>query len=111
MGSLAFSRDSAFLIAGSVDGRVHVWNAATGEHQRVLAGREGMVRSMDVNPANGRVAGGDDGGIIRIWNIQTGACELTLAPPGPYEGLDISDAVGLSPAQVETLKALGAVTQ
>jgi WD40 repeat protein len=60
-------------------------------------------------PVDGRVASGGDDSIIRVWDSQTGACDLTLIQPGPYEGLDINGAVGLSPAQTATLKALGAV--
>ncbi|NKQ36218.1 MAG: hypothetical protein HF973_11460 [Chloroflexi bacterium] len=110
VGSLAFSRDSAFLITGSADGRVRVWDAATGECRAALTGHESTVRSLAVNVADGRIASGGDDGAIRLWDIPAGECTLTLAPPRPYEGLDITGAVGLSPTRVETLKTLGAAT-
>jgi WD40 repeat protein len=109
VGSLAFSRDNAFLITGSEDGRVRVWDAATGALQMVLAGHEGIVHSFAANLVDGRVASGGDDGVIRIWDIETGTCELTLTQPRPYEGLDITGASGLSPAQAATLQTLGAV--
>ncbi|MDX1415369.1 MAG: hypothetical protein R3293_14330, partial [Candidatus Promineifilaceae bacterium] len=108
-GKLAFSRDSAYLITGSSDGRLHMLNVLTGEHDRALVGHQGIVMSMDSDPAGSRVASGDDNGMIRVWDMLTGTCEKVLAQPGPYEGLDIRGAHGLSSAQTATLKTLGAL--
>jgi WD40 repeat protein len=54
------------------------------------------------------VSGGDDS-TIRIWDTHTGECIRILRPPRPYEGMNITGATGLTDAQRETLKALGAV--
>jgi WD40 repeat protein/DNA-binding SARP family transcriptional activator len=106
--SLAFHTDSASLITSSENGRLRVWDAQTGTCQTTLL--EEVVGTIAL-ARNGRLAHGGDDGVIRIWNMQTGKHEQTLTQSGPYEGLDITDAVGLSPAQVATLKALGAVSQ
>ncbi len=110
-GCMVFSGDGSFLLTGSGDGRVRMWDAANGERCQTLAGHEGIVRTVAADGVNGRIASSGDDGTIRLWHIPAGECALALTPPGPYEGLDITGAAGLSPAQVETLKALGAVTQ
>ena len=46
---------------------------------------------------------------IRLWDVQNGQCLKTLRADGPYMGMNISGAVGLTAAQKAALKALGAV--
>lgn len=105
---LAFSRDGSMLITSSEDGRLRLWDVTTGAYVTTL--QEGVTGTIDVNPQNGRVASSGAGGVIRIWDIHSGSCARELVQPGPYEGMDIANAKGLSPAQVATLKALGAVS-
>ena len=106
--SLAFHPDSTSLITSSENGRLRLWAKQTGTCQTTLL--EDVVGTIAMGK-NGRLAHGGDDGVIRIWNMQTGNYEQTLTQSGPYEGLDITDATGLSSAQVATLKALGAVSQ
>jgi hypothetical protein len=54
-------------------------------------------------------AGSD--GTIKLWDIHTGECLRTLRPPRPYEGMNITGATGLTDAQRETLKQLGAIEE
>jgi WD40 repeat protein len=46
---------------------------------------------------------------IRFWDTQTGECLKILSIDRPYEGMNIKDVTGLTPAQKVTLQALGAV--
>jgi WD40 repeat protein len=55
------------------------------------------------------LASASEDGTIKLWDIHTGECLRTLRPPRPYEGMNITGATGLTDAQRETLKALGAV--
>ncbi|MBW4472994.1 MAG: hypothetical protein KME45_21840 [Stenomitos rutilans HA7619-LM2] len=41
--------------------------------------------------------------------LSTGTCLKMLRVDRPYEGMNITSAIGLTPAQRVTLKALGAV--
>jgi WD40 repeat protein len=62
------------------------------------------------SPDLGQVlASSSDDQTIRFWDIQTGECLKILRSERPYEGMDITGAVGLTEAQKVTLKALGAV--
>jgi DNA-binding CsgD family transcriptional regulator len=47
-------------------------------------------------------------GTVRLWNTDTGTCVQTLVPPGPYAGMNIAGATGLSDMQRAALQALGA---
>jgi WD40 repeat protein len=48
-------------------------------------------------------------GTIKVWDIQTGVCVNTLRVEGSYAGMNISGVRGITEAQREALKALGAV--
>jgi WD40 repeat protein len=108
-GCLDFSRDSSRLITGSTDGTVRLWDAATGELRHALERHQGSVLSLAVSSDGRHIASSSADGTIRVWDIQTRSCARTMRPPGPYEGMDISGATGLSPAQTAVLKMLGAV--
>lgn len=57
------------------------------------------------------LASGGQSEVIKLWNIETSECLHTLRPPRPYEGMNITGATGLTDAQRETLKQLGAVEE
>ncbi|MCA9952087.1 MAG: WD40 repeat domain-containing protein [Anaerolineales bacterium] len=105
--AMAFSNDGTVLITNSENGCLRLWDVETGECKRTL--HEGGMGTIDINSRNGRIASGGDDGVVRMWDSQTGVCDLALKPTGPYDKLDITDAQGLSAAQVATLKMLGAV--
>lgn len=46
---------------------------------------------------------------IKLWAVQSGEWLRTLRSDRPHERMNITCATGLTPAQVATLKALGAV--
>lgn len=69
----------------------------------------GWVKAIDFSPDGAMMVTGNEDGTIKLWNFHTGECIRTLRPPRPYEGMNITGATGLTDAQRETLKALGAV--
>jgi WD40 repeat protein len=108
-GSLSFTAGGETLISGGAGGAIHQWDVNTGRLERTLAGESIAACQISVHPESNQVAGSGDDGALRIWDMRTGECRFVLRPPGPYEGMDITGAVGLSPTQVATLQTLGAI--
>jgi WD40 repeat protein len=54
------------------------------------------------------VSGSDDA-TIKFWDIQTGECLQTLRVDRPYERMNITGVRGLTEAQKQILRELGAV--
>ena len=72
--SIATSRDGTRIVTSTDEGKIHVWNAATGARIRTLADREAFTTSVALHP-DGRtlVAVGevpDHSG--HVWDIVTG---------------------------------------
>jgi WD40 repeat protein len=95
--SVAFSIDGKKLASGSDDATVRVWDAETGELQKIFNGHNGPVLSVVFSPdAGGKwLASGSLDGSSRIWNAETGELHKTYYAgdsevrivafsPGPY---------------------------
>ena len=79
--SIAFSPDSQF-ISGSRNGRIHVWNATTGETvASPSTGHTKSINSVAFSPDGRHIVSGSMDGTIRVWNAMTGE---TVA--GPFTG-------------------------
>ena len=80
--SIAYSSDGNFLVSGSWDHYVVIWNASTGEMIKELKGHKYFVESVAVSPNNEYIASGSslsrNIGQICIWNIESGECLKTI---------------------------------
>jgi WD40 repeat protein len=66
---LAFSRDAKHLLSAAQDGKVRIWNAASGALEHVLQGGEGGMLQAQFGPHGDKVAGADADGTVRIWRL------------------------------------------
>jgi WD40 repeat protein/DNA-binding SARP family transcriptional activator len=84
--SVVFSRDGGRLLSVSADG-ARVWETLSGHPLLVLRGPAGADVGAAFSP-DGRLIGtvGRDG-VAKLWHATTGQELLTLAGPGPEEGL------------------------
>ena len=77
--TVEFSDDGRFLISGSHDNTVRVWNAATGEHITSMLHEGAVWWAAELNPnATLAVTGCND---AQLWDVATG---MPLGPPLPH---------------------------
>ncbi|KAM9899678.1 hypothetical protein OXX79_005596 [Metschnikowia pulcherrima] len=67
--------NNKFLISGSYDSTVRIWNIDTGECVRTLSGHSKGVRSLSFD-SHKLITGGYDS-TIKVWNYRTGECIST----------------------------------
>jgi WD40 repeat protein/serine/threonine protein kinase len=70
--SLAVSRDGRTIVSGSLEGRVCVWDAASGQERHALPGNAGFVSSVAISPDGKTGLWGKNGGAVTRWNLVTG---------------------------------------
>jgi WD40 repeat protein len=109
--SIRFSPDGHRLASGDRDGTLVLWDVDNGVCSQKLHGHTDEVTSVVFSPDGQTLASGSGDGTIKLWDIHTGECIRTLRPPRPYEGMNITGATGLTDAQRETLKQLGAIEE
>jgi WD40 repeat protein/transcriptional regulator with XRE-family HTH domain len=128
--SICFSPDQQRLISGSFDQTIKIWDIPTGECLKTLRGHVGgilsllslpacLLRKTELQPTAPASIGDRDtliissgmDGTIKLWHLETGSCIRSLIAPRPYEGMNITNTLGLTEAQRATLKMLGAIEQ
>ena len=63
-----------FIVSGSRDGTLRVWNLATGECLHLLQGHTASVRCLSLGPKEGTIVSGSYDHTCRLWNLLTGEC-------------------------------------
>lgn len=91
------------------DNTVRLWEAHSGQLIRTLQGHTNWVRAVTFSPDGAMLISGSSDETIKWWDVATGDCLATLRAPRPYEGVTLTAATGLTPAQRVALKALGAL--
>ena len=107
--SVAISPDGEWIASGSADRTVRLWNIGSGKLVRTMRGHANTVWSVAFSPDGKILASGSDDKTIRLWSTETGHCKKTLKNKEPYEGMNISGVVGLTPSELSTLEQLGAI--
>ncbi|NEO52636.1 MAG: NACHT domain-containing protein [Okeania sp. SIO3B5] len=107
--SIAFSPDGQMLANGVENNAVRLWNVNTHEPYATLSGHQNWVLAVAFHPDGEILASSSADETIKLWNVKTGDCIKTLRLPRLYENANITGVTGLSSAQKDSLKALGAV--
>ena len=76
--SLALSVDGTFLVSGSNDKTVNLWDVQTGGIIKTFYGHTDWVYSVSISPDCAMVASGSRDRTIRLWDVQTGECHSVI---------------------------------
>ncbi|CAM9148521.1 unnamed protein product [Phaeothamnion confervicola] len=90
--SCCFTPDGRFLLSGSADRAVRLWDAATTECVRVMTGHLDWVTAVAAAPGGDEVVSCGADALVIVWRLRDGACLRTLEGHG-----DMVRSVAVSP--------------
>jgi WD40 repeat protein len=76
--SVAISADNSFIVTGSHDNTVRVWDISTGKCRAILTGHTGPITSVAISADNSFIVTGSGDNTARVWDAPTGKCTATL---------------------------------
>ncbi|XGV95174.1 MAG: NB-ARC domain-containing protein [Leptolyngbya sp. BL-A-14] len=123
--TVTFSPDGGVLASSGGDGIIKLWDVSAMSGQpptllqpdsplphppliQTLQGHQNWVRFLAYSPDGKLLASCSQDGTVKLWD-KTAACLETLRVQRPYEGAKITGVTGLTIAQKDTLKLLGAI--
>ena len=83
--SLAFSLDGTYLVSGSFDMTVNLWDIQTGGVIKTFYGHTDSVWSVSISQNCTMIASGSGDETICLWDVQTGECSCVI--DGHNEGV------------------------
>jgi len=96
--AVAVSPDGRFIVSGSDDRTVKVWEAESGQLLRSLAGHTGGVNAVAVSPDRRWIISGSDDHTIRAWDPESGESRVLFWNDAAIRSLALSRAGRLWPA-------------
>jgi WD40 repeat protein len=107
--SLALSADGRVLCSAGFDRTVRIWDAQTGRDRGALNRHTDAVYAVALSASGEQLASCSLDGTVRLWDLTSGPTLVrTLQPDRRYERMDTTGLQGITPAQRDTLLALGA---
>lgn len=93
--ALALSKDGKFLVSGSADKTVKLWEVATGRVRKTFVGHTGSVSGVAIAPDTRWIVSGSEDRTIRFWDVAAGkerqnlghgdrVKRIALAPDGSW---------------------------
>lgn len=107
--SVLFYDHDSKLISSSADTTLRHWDVSQGDCLETLQGHQNWVWSIALDSQCQTLLSGSHDETIQYWDLTTGKNLQRLQAPRPYEGMDITGAIGLTEAQKASLLSLGAI--
>ena len=76
--SIAFSSDGVYLVSGSEDKTVKLWDMQTGGIVKEFEGHKEWVLSVCISSDSTMVVSGSADRTVHLWDIQTGECHSVI---------------------------------
>ena len=89
--ALVLSPDGRFLVSGSEDVTLKIWDTATGNVLRTLYGHEQPVLAAAISPDGRLIASGGADTTVRVWNVVTGQATTLGSHTSAVKNLAFSD--------------------
>jgi WD40 repeat protein len=106
--TVAFSPKGRFVASAGGNPIIEIWDIETAKLYQTLIGHQERIWSVVFSADGQTLASSSEDGTIMLWHTETGELKKLLKSPRLYEGMDITDVVNLTEAQIKTLKTLGA---
>lgn len=107
--SISFHPQGNLIASGSFDRTLKLWDLQKGINIATLQGHTSPIRSATFALEGQMLVSSSKDGTIRLWNSPTDECMRVVTVDRPYEGMNISGVKGLTEAQTEALRVLGAI--
>jgi WD40 repeat protein len=78
----AVSRDSHYIVSGSSDKTMRIWNPMTGQELLMQKAHRGGVFSLDLSHAGNLLVTGGEEGTTKVWNVSVQEVTMTRAIKG-----------------------------
>lgn len=89
--AVAFGPANTFVVTGSFDKTLKIWDAKSGKETKTLTGHQGLVLAVSVTPDGSHVTSGGADNKAKVWNSKTGKSIRDLNHP------ELVDAVAYDP--------------
>jgi WD40 repeat protein/DNA polymerase III delta prime subunit len=76
--AVAISKDGRFMVSGSDDKTVKLWDLKNGRLIKTLEGHVRTVLSVFISPDNRWILSGSSDNTVKLWNLETGHMVTTL---------------------------------
>ena len=76
--AIAFSPDGKYLVSGSNDRTVRLWDLQTGQLIRLFKGHKQRVKCIQISEDGKLIISGSADSTVKIWELATGNCIRTI---------------------------------
>ncbi|KAI1133317.1 hypothetical protein F5Y10DRAFT_260197 [Nemania abortiva] len=101
---IGFSPNGRYVVSGSHDWTVRIWDAQTGTIRHILRGHNGWISGLAIS-TKGLIASGSYDCLIKLWECDTGRPHRKELPKLP----NVANAISFSPDGKRLIAAAGRV--